>query len=234
MEIDSTDTHGWISSNLLRNFSSSMFHRCTLVLRKLYNIAAPQLLWKPSHTCFYFLFLQVDLDLGNYERFLDVTLTRDNNITTGKIYQVSTRFCFKVTKLVLVRIFCIVSVFRIFVIGFLLFFSRLHVSFYYSCVDLFFTMVFFRFTSFPVFVRSFQDLCTESSHVKLISDKHELYETFLVVEWCMGMLLLIRFMCVQAVIEKERRGDFLGKTVQVWSSGILTDIYVIFVGRRFN
>ncbi|KAH9306113.1 hypothetical protein KI387_010517, partial [Taxus chinensis] len=29
----------------------------------------------------------VDLDLGNYERFLDVTLTRDNNITTGKIYQ---------------------------------------------------------------------------------------------------------------------------------------------------
>jgi len=29
----------------------------------------------------------VDLDLGNYERFLDVTLRRDNNITTGKIYQ---------------------------------------------------------------------------------------------------------------------------------------------------
>jgi len=25
--------------------------------------------------------------LGNYERFLDVTLHRDNNITTGKIYQ---------------------------------------------------------------------------------------------------------------------------------------------------
>ncbi|KAG1335183.1 CTP synthase [Cocos nucifera] len=31
---------------------------------------------------------EVDLDLGNYERFLDVKLTRDNNITTGKIYQV--------------------------------------------------------------------------------------------------------------------------------------------------
>jgi CTP synthase len=30
---------------------------------------------------------EVDLDLGNYERFLDVTLTRDNNITTGKIYR---------------------------------------------------------------------------------------------------------------------------------------------------
>jgi CTP synthase len=29
---------------------------------------------------------EVDLDLGNYERFLDVTLTRNNNITTGKIY----------------------------------------------------------------------------------------------------------------------------------------------------
>ncbi|KAG8502957.1 hypothetical protein CXB51_000801 [Gossypium anomalum] len=30
---------------------------------------------------------EVDLDLGNYERFLDITLTRENNITTGKIYQ---------------------------------------------------------------------------------------------------------------------------------------------------
>lgn len=33
--------------------------------------------------------LKVDLDLGNYERFLDIKLTHDNNITTGKIYQVS-------------------------------------------------------------------------------------------------------------------------------------------------
>lgn len=32
---------------------------------------------------------QVDLDLGNYERFLDITLRKDNNLTTGKIYQVS-------------------------------------------------------------------------------------------------------------------------------------------------
>jgi len=30
---------------------------------------------------------EVDLDLGNYERFLDVVLRRDNNITTGKIYK---------------------------------------------------------------------------------------------------------------------------------------------------
>ena len=35
------------------------------------------------------LMLQADLDLGNYERFLDVKLHKDNNITTGKIYQVS-------------------------------------------------------------------------------------------------------------------------------------------------
>ena len=28
-----------------------------------------------------------DLDLGNYERFMDLTLRKDNNITTGKIYQ---------------------------------------------------------------------------------------------------------------------------------------------------
>jgi len=30
---------------------------------------------------------EVDLDLGNYERFLDVCLTRENNITTGKVYE---------------------------------------------------------------------------------------------------------------------------------------------------
>ena len=40
---------------------------------------------------------EVDLDLGNYERYLDVTLSRDNNITTGKIYreviEKEVRFC---------------------------------------------------------------------------------------------------------------------------------------------
>ena len=30
---------------------------------------------------------EVDLDLGNYERYLNVTLSLDNNITTGKVYQ---------------------------------------------------------------------------------------------------------------------------------------------------
>lgn len=30
---------------------------------------------------------ETDLDLGNYERYLNLTLTRDNNITTGKMYQ---------------------------------------------------------------------------------------------------------------------------------------------------
>lgn len=30
---------------------------------------------------------EVDLDLGNYERFLDIDLGRDNNVTTGKVYR---------------------------------------------------------------------------------------------------------------------------------------------------
>lgn len=30
---------------------------------------------------------EADLDLGNYERFLDVKLTKDHNITTGKVYR---------------------------------------------------------------------------------------------------------------------------------------------------
>ncbi|XVF80660.1 hypothetical protein PTKIN_Ptkin15bG0091900 [Pterospermum kingtungense] len=30
---------------------------------------------------------EVDLDLGNYERFLDITLTCDENITTRKVCQ---------------------------------------------------------------------------------------------------------------------------------------------------
>ncbi|RWW90030.1 hypothetical protein BHE74_00000832 [Ensete ventricosum] len=43
--------------------------------------------------------LRVDLDLGNYERFLDIKLTRDNNITTGKIYQVKIAIVGKYTGL---------------------------------------------------------------------------------------------------------------------------------------
>lgn len=30
---------------------------------------------------------EADLDLGNYERFLDIPLSRENNITTGKVYK---------------------------------------------------------------------------------------------------------------------------------------------------
>ena len=30
---------------------------------------------------------EVDLDLGNYERFLDIDLNSDHNITTGKVYR---------------------------------------------------------------------------------------------------------------------------------------------------
>ncbi|RWW61970.1 hypothetical protein BHE74_00030942 [Ensete ventricosum] len=45
-----------------------------------------------------FFIVQVDLDLGNYERFLDIRLTRDNNITTGKIYQVLLSWSLDKTK----------------------------------------------------------------------------------------------------------------------------------------
>ena len=37
--------------------------------------------WCPANS------VEMDLDLGNYERYLLTTLTRDHNITTGKIYQ---------------------------------------------------------------------------------------------------------------------------------------------------
>jgi CTP synthase len=30
---------------------------------------------------------EADLDLGNSERYLNITLTREHNITTGKVYQ---------------------------------------------------------------------------------------------------------------------------------------------------
>lgn len=42
--------------------------------------------------CDCFCMAQVDLDLGNYERFMDLTLHKDNNITTGKVYQVSSQY----------------------------------------------------------------------------------------------------------------------------------------------
>ncbi len=29
---------------------------------------------------------ETDLDLGNYERYLNVSLGKDNNVTTGKVY----------------------------------------------------------------------------------------------------------------------------------------------------
>lgn len=40
----------------------------------------------PAAACYSQAAPQADLDLGNYERFVDLTLTRDHNITTGKIY----------------------------------------------------------------------------------------------------------------------------------------------------
>lgn len=35
---------------------------------------------------------EVDLDLGNYERFLNITLTKDHNITSGKVYDKVIRY----------------------------------------------------------------------------------------------------------------------------------------------
>jgi CTP synthase len=32
---------------------------------------------------------ETDLDLGNYERFMGVSLKNESNLTTGKIYQVN-------------------------------------------------------------------------------------------------------------------------------------------------
>ena len=29
---------------------------------------------------------ETDLDLGHYERFIDINLTKNSNVTTGKIY----------------------------------------------------------------------------------------------------------------------------------------------------
>jgi len=29
---------------------------------------------------------EVDLDIGNYERYLNIRLSKDNNITTGKVF----------------------------------------------------------------------------------------------------------------------------------------------------
>lgn len=75
----------------------SAFQFCTIIIFSEYHISKIK---KPNSklTCFdnqnvvgeVFVLDdggEVDLDLGNYERFLDVTLHRDNNITTGKIYQ---------------------------------------------------------------------------------------------------------------------------------------------------
>lgn len=42
--------------------------------------------WHVEPWCDGWCVWQVDLDLGNYERFEGVTLSRDHNITTGKVY----------------------------------------------------------------------------------------------------------------------------------------------------
>lgn len=39
-----------------------------------------------TKTLMFMFYTEVDLDLGNYERYLSLALTGDNNITTGKVY----------------------------------------------------------------------------------------------------------------------------------------------------
>lgn len=87
----------------------------------------------------------MDLDLGNYERFLDIKLTRDNNITTGKIYQV----CCQKSEIFPYEIIC-------------------------SCNE--------------------------------------------IHEWEMLSVRICFNFCFQSVLDKERKGDYLGKTVQVCRS----------------
>ena len=54
-----------------------------------YNLQCPA---AHLYTVFRVAVPQVDLDLGNYERFLDISLTKKHNLTTGKIYQVTSHF----------------------------------------------------------------------------------------------------------------------------------------------
>lgn len=75
---------------LKTNWIQNYFQTGIIFLISLYVISSCLLLVAELLFEIFFMatFRQVDLDLGNYERFLDVRLTRDNNITTGKIYQV--------------------------------------------------------------------------------------------------------------------------------------------------
>ena len=105
---------------------------------------------------------EVDLDLGNYERFLNVSLSRDNNITTGTNNSI---------------------------------FPRLNKK---SIL----TMFYFIFRIKSNFA---------------ILDKDETLEDSLLLLDILIKTINIQFSgkIYQHVINKERRGDFLGKTVQV-------------------
>ena len=49
-------------------------------------IAAAGVFWKIFYWFVCDTYVQADLDLGNYERFLDISLTREHNITSGKVF----------------------------------------------------------------------------------------------------------------------------------------------------
>lgn len=107
----------------------------------------------------------MDLDLGNYERFLDITLTKDNNITTGKIYQV-------------------------------------------SGMNSAFTLVFLTYQLLEM--------------LKLIWNN--LVLSLLITN-------LTNLIVLQQVINRERRGDYLGKTVQVSSDSVYISLFGTASGR---
>ena len=79
---------GGVTSSLARTFAARQYSVTALKIDPYINIDAG--LFSPYEHGEVFVLddgSEVDQDLGNYERFLDITLTRDHNITTGKVYR---------------------------------------------------------------------------------------------------------------------------------------------------
>jgi CTP synthase N-terminus len=121
---------------------------------------------------------ETDLDLGNYERFMGVSLKNESNLTTGKIYQVSKQ----------PRSYPALAQF---------------VSAASSCTSKCFA---------TVTVVLWQSVFAERGDLTLQAH---------VIGICMhsgtsrAQHMFGFVVPLQTVIERERRGDYLGKTVQV-------------------
>ena len=79
---------GGVTSSLARTFAARQYRVTALKIDPYINIDAG--LFSPYEHGEVFVLddgSEVDQDLGNYERFLDITLTREHNITTGKVYR---------------------------------------------------------------------------------------------------------------------------------------------------